>query len=1003
MRPSAVAHGVLVVVGVWMGIAPAGHTQAQGDEFDVPQTAARSATVDDSARTYIVMMRGDPALTYDGGTAGIPATQPASDEKIDTTATPVRNYRAFLRGRHNSTISRAGVDQSEKLYDYTLAVNGFAIRMSADEAATMAGLPGVLSVVEDEVRHVDTISTPDFLGLTTAGGAWSQGHVGEDVVIGVVDTGIWPESHSFCDRAKPGKRGNPDVPCKGRRAYTPPAEWDGTCQKGERFKRKHCNNKLIGARYFNEGAGGDDAIKAAFPYEYLSPRDADGHGTHTASTAGGNRNVRAVVDGALLGRASGMAPRARVAAYKVCWGRGEEGGCNTSDSVAAIDQAVADGVDVINYSISGSTTSFLDPVEVAFFNSAAAGVFVAASAGNAGPGAGTVAHNSPWITTVAASTHNRTSEATLTLGDGATYTSASFQTTGTAELSLVYAGDVPASGADPADAALCFPSSIDPDAVAGTMVVCDRGVNARDEKSRVVRDAGGAAMILANTSPNSLNADLHYVPTIHVDEVARAAILTYIDADADPTGQLSPGALTRDETAPQTAVFSSRGPALASADLLKPDLTAPGVDVIASVAPPGQNGRKFNALSGTSMSSPHIAGLAAVIRSAHPDWSPAAVKSALMTSAYAVAEATPFDVGSGHVDVNPALDPGLVYNASSSDYIGFLCGTGQYVNPAQCAQLGIDPSDLNQPNIMIGELAGTQTVTRTVTNVGPTAAYQPVVDAPPGVDVVLSHDSLLLASGQTASYEVTFTTNGAPFDEWWFGSITWSDGTHQVKNTLAVRPVAIAAPGEQLNDGASGSNSIEVGFGYDGDYVAGAHGLFAAATQDGNVVDDPANDINTALDTGVGVTFHEVVVPDGTAHTRFALFDDETDGNDDLDLYVFDGAGNFVDASGSGTSEEAVNVAGPVAGTYTVVVHGWATDGPDANYTLFDWSIPTDPAADDGSLVVDVAPEAAVLGTTGTVEYSWTGLEADSRYLGALSHSDGTTVQALTLVSVTTP
>ena len=217
--------------------------------------------------------------------------------------------------------------------------------------------------------------------------------------------------------------------------------------------------------------------------------------------------------------------------------------CNTSDSVAAIDQAVADGVDVINYSISGSTTSFLDPVEIAFFNAAAAGVFVAASAGNEGPGPGTVAHNSPWVTTVAASTHNRTSQATLTLGDGTTYTSASFQTTGTPQLPLVYAGDVPAVGATPADAALCFPGSIDPDAVAAAMVVCDRGVNARDEKSSRRPRRRGSAMILANTEPNSLNADLHYVPTIHVDDVARATILAYIDAGGDPTGQLAPGAL----------------------------------------------------------------------------------------------------------------------------------------------------------------------------------------------------------------------------------------------------------------------------------------------------------------------------------------------------------------------------------------------------------------------------------------------------------------------------
>ncbi len=579
----------------------------------------------------------------------------------------------------------------------------------------------MLAVVEDEVRHLDTISTPDFLGLTAPGGAWEQGHRGNNVVIGVVDSGIWPESDSFCDKAtKPPKNNKPAQPCKAKKLYKPPRNWDGACQTRRAIHEARLQQQAHRCPLLQRGRGWrrrrsrttspTNTCQPATPTDMERTRPAQPVATVVW------RSSSTVCWSAL---ASGMAPRARLAAYKVCWGReADGGGCSTSDSVAAIDQAVADGVDVINYSISGSTTQLLDPVEVSFFNASAAGVFVATSAGNDGPGASTVAHNSPWITTVAASTHDRASDATLTLGNGASYTGASFQKAGTAVLPLVYAGDVPADGADPADAALCFPDSLDTTAVAGAIVICDRGVNARDEKSFVIREAGGAAMVLANTAANSINADIHYVPSIHVNELIRAALLDYVHAGGSPTGQLSPGVSRIDESAPQPAVFSSQGPSLASADVLKPDLTAPGVDVIAAVAPPGQHGRAFNSLSGTSMSSPHIAGLAAVVRSAHRDWTPASIKSALMTTAYEVAGASPFEVGSGHVDINPALDPGLVYNVRPADYIGFLCGTGQYVNPAQCDVLRLDPSDLNQPNIAIGELAGTQTVTRTVTNVG---------------------------------------------------------------------------------------------------------------------------------------------------------------------------------------------------------------------------------------------------------------------------------------------
>lgn len=980
---------VLSALSMLLGATP---LYAQTGELSVPADAAAEIAANKVESTYLVMMAGDPAASYTGDVAGYAATKPAEGEKLDAEDTDVRRYRDYLRSRGNSAMRNAGISTSRKVYDYGLTFNGFSARLTGVEASALAQQPNVIAVVEDELRQLDTISTPDFLGLTAEGGAWDSGYKGQNVVVGVLDSGLWPENPSF-------------QPTGGR--YGRLARWAGECVTGDGWDASDCNRKVIGARYYNAGWGGDAGVTAAFPYEYNSARDADGHGSHTASTAAGAADVPVVVDGQALGTASGMAPLARIAVYKVCWGRSPEGGCFGADSVAAVEDAVADGVDVINFSISGTSSNFLDPVEIAFLGAADAGVFVAASAGNDGPGASTLNHPSPWIMTVAASTHDRYSEATLTLGNGSTYTSASFQTSGTDNLALVYAGDVVAPGADAGDAALCVPGSLDPALVEGKMVLCERGVIARVDKSLAVRDAGGAAMVMGNTSPNSINGDIHFVPSIHVDEVAFAEILAYIgSAGAGATGQLSPGQEVVDETAPQVAEFSSRGPSLGSGDILKPDITAPGVDVLAAYTP-DVYGRDFDLLSGTSMSSPHIAGLAAVIKSAYRGWTPDMIKSALMTTAYSVDGATPFDVGSGHADPNSALDPGLVYKANFNQYVGFLCGTGQLDTSVCTDVFGVrvlDPSNLNQPNIAVGELAGTQTVTRRVTNVtGKTTTFRVSVDAPPGVDVTVSPSRITLQKGKSATYTVTFTVDDAPLGEYAFGSLTWaSNRGHEVTSQLVVQPVQLAAPTEVTGTGTEGSIDYDVTFGYDGAFTAAPHGLVPANTQEGNVVDDPANDINTALDTGVGYTLHEIEVPDGTAYTRVSLFDEYTDGEDDMDLYVFDADFNFVGGSGSGTSAEQVDLVLPAAGTYYVIVHGWQTDGPDANYTLFDWSVSATPA--DGSGATDLsltAPTSASLGDSGTVSVSWDGLDAGTKYLGAVSYTD-TGLFGLTVVSVAT-
>ncbi|MDF1597585.1 MAG: S8 family peptidase [Acidimicrobiia bacterium] len=974
---------ILLVLVMVLGLAfSALPVLGQSADLEVPDDVVSAINAEKGEATYIVQMIDDPVVAYDGSIKGLASTKPKDGKKIDPDSGKVVKYVDYLKGKHNGALNGVGAGLDKKLYDYSYTFNGFAAKLTGSQAAAMAARNDVRMIWQDELMAVDTISTPDFLGLTDDGGAWEMGYTGENVIIGIVDSGIWPESLSFADRTGTNPNGTP-----GKLDYQQIPGWHGKCTPGDEFQADECNQKLIGAQFFGAGWGGEAGVSALFPYEYWSARDADGHGTHTASTAGGNGNVAAVVDGLALGSVSGMAPRARIASYKVCWGRGDAGGCFSSDSVAAIDQAVADGVDVINFSISGTRTNFLDPVEVAFLFAEDAGVFVAASAGNAGPTAATVAHPSPWITTVAAGTHDRYSEATVTLGNGDSYVGASFQFTGVDETNLVYSADVGLAGEDPTQVRLCYPGTLDAALVDGNIVVCDRGTIARVDKSLAVAMAGGAGMVHANVSPSSINADLHSVPTVHVDHIDGAAIRAYAQT-ADATASISPATPVTIE-APDVASFSSRGPLQGSSDLLKPDIMAPGQDIIAAVSPAGYNGRNFDSLSGTSMSSPHIAGLAAVVKSAHPDWSPTMIKSALMTTASQLTNeenpipGDPFDYGSGHVAPNSALDPGLVYDAGWVDWLGFLCGTGQ-LQASYCPLIGIDPSDLNQPNITIGELAGTQTVERRVTNVaGGTHTYAVSVDEPFGVDVVVSPDELTLAPGETGIYEVTFTTTDtATIGDYAFGSLTWSHGPHAVRSVLTVRAVQAAVPGEVFGSGTDGSLEFSIVFGYNGDYFAQPHGLVAATMTDGTVLDDPGNSF---APFGPGTTLHFVTVPAGSALARFSLFDDYTDGNDDLDLYVFYPGGSFAGGSGSGTSAEEVNVLFPPAGDYYVFVHGWQTDGPDSRYTLFDWSVPATPGSTNMTVT---GPTTATLGDTYSIQVDWVGLDPDTKYLGAVSHSE---------------
>lgn len=930
------------------------------------------------SKLFIVEMSDPPVVAYDGGTPGYKATRPARGNKVDPNSPHVVNYVAYLDGRHDAALNAVG--GARKAYDYRYSFNGFAAELTDAQAEKLLQLPGVLAVNRDEARSLDTSSTPAFLGLTAPGGLWSQGYTGEGVVIGIVDGGIWPEQPSFSDRT--GLNGNGTR--GGKLDYQQIPGWHGRCVPGDSFNASHCNQKLIGAQYFNAGWGGNDGISAQLPWEYNSPRDFGGHGTHTASTAAGNADVPAVGAASVFGSVSGIAPRARIAAYKVCWQTPTGGSCFSSDSVAAIDQAVADGVDVINYSISGSTTNFRDSVEIAFMYAADAGVFVACSAGNSGPTTSTVAHPGPWLTTVAAGAHNRNGAGSVTLGNGVTYFGASVATA-LGGLPLVDSTAAGLPGADPTAVALCYAAVdnggvavLDPVKVSGKIVVCDRGVTARVNKSLAVAEAGGAGMILLNTSPSTLNADFHYVPAVHLQNTDRAGVKTYA-ATAGATAAINQATIVYTVPAPFTASFSSRGPLRAgNGDLLKPDVIAPGQDILAAVAPPGNAGNGFALYSGTSMSSPHVAGLGALLRQAHPEWSPMAIKSALMTTAADVLDGPNtnplviFRQGAGHVKPNSAVDPGLVFDSSWNDWLGFLCGT--QLPASYCTSRGIpvlDPSNLNVASIAVGDLAGTQTVYRTVTNVGARGTYSVSTAGLAGFIVSVSPASFTLDPGQQQTLQLDFTRTTAALNAYTGGQITWSDGAHAVRIPVVIAPVALAAP-------AQVSGSYGVRFGYNGPFTATARGLVPAAVTAGTVADDPTN--GTCSLASPNAQLVPVTVPAGTTHARFSLFDADVSPGADIDLCVFRGT-TLVGSSGSGTSAEEVNLLNPAAADYTVVVQGWGVAGTSP-FRLHTWLLGSAAA---GSMTVS-APAAAVLGGTGSIGLTFSGLATGTRYLGSVAY-----------------
>ncbi|KZV57531.1 hypothetical protein F511_20460 [Dorcoceras hygrometricum] len=691
------------------------------------------------------------------------------------------------------------------LYSYKHGFSGFAAVLTPSQAQTIAGLPGVVSVIPNRILHPHTTRSWDFLRVNHFNnGILVKARSGSGSIIGVLDSGIWPESDSFKDD------GMEPVPSR----------WKGQCQVGEEFDHSNCNRKIIGARWYVKGYKAElGPLITENGTEFMSARDASGHGTHTSSTAAGSLVKNASFLGLAQGMARGGAPSARLAVYKVCWATG---GCSSADLLAALDDAIHDGVDVISMSLGLGTplsSYFNDVVSVGSFHAVANGIPVICSGGNSGPFPETVVNTAPWMITVAASTIDRAFPVALTLGNNQTFMGQSLFVSKNLDkfYPIVYGEDIAATGADESDARQ----------TKGKVILCFETRSQRfvATAENSVHEVEGVGLVFARFPTNDVSLCLE-APCAQVDFTIGTSLLSYIASTSNPVIKYTvPKTAIGQQASPNVALFSSRGPSSLSPSVLKPDIAAPGVNILASwsaaeAAQPFVDSQenelspfKFKFESGTSMACPHVSAIVALIKTIHPNWSPAAIKSALITTALstdeygepAVAEgspykqADPFDYGGGHIDPNRAIDPGLVYDTDTADYTHFLCAMGYNAssinlftkNKTGCSKTTNFLANFNLPSITIPELKRSVTVSRIVTNVGPDwSVYIARIKSPHGTHVVVEPDILKFSPGvNKIKFNVTFWSHLRIQGVYSFGSLVWDDGSHHVRIPLIVRSV----------------------------------------------------------------------------------------------------------------------------------------------------------------------------------------------------------------------
>ncbi|XP_042466362.1 subtilisin-like protease 4 [Zingiber officinale] len=587
-------------------------------------------------------------------------------------------------------VEQSSVDR-RLLHSYSDVFSGFAAMLTEEELQEIRKKNGFVRVFPDRVLHVMTTHTPDFLGLKVGSkGLWDDSKLGSGVIIGVLDTGVTPGHPSYDDDGVP----------------PPPSTWKGSCDL-----ETGCNNKLIGARSMITG--------------WRHPIDEGGHGTHTSSTAGGNFVRNASYFGFAKGTAAGMAPRAHLAIYQVCGG---DGSCNSADILAGLDVAVKDGVDILSLSLGGRSTPLdQDPIAIGSFAAARKGIFVSCAGGNDGPDYFTLSNEAPWMLTVAASSVDRSFRASVKLPSGKVIPGESLDQPSNfpeSYLPLYYSTESPSCDMDPPN-----------DSQRGSIWVCEVELGRLLRVAAFAKSRGARALISISSKTEGATISIRKMdfPGVVLTIQEGSDLISYLNSASNPSASIVfNGTVLGVSPAPVVAYFSSRGPSQATPGILKPDISGPGLDIFAAYIHSRDTPDQYYIISGTSMATPHLSGVAALLKAAHPTWSPAAIKSAIITTADAdvfdelLEPALYFAKGAGHVNPNKAADPGLIYDITNDDYISYICGKFGEEGARNIARRVVDCSksvteeELNYPSILLAPKGGAEAkVTRTVTNVGP--------------------------------------------------------------------------------------------------------------------------------------------------------------------------------------------------------------------------------------------------------------------------------------------
>ncbi len=960
-----------------------------------PQPRAATEARKPAADQWIVELAAPPLARYRGGIAGLGATAPsATGRRIDPASAGARAYESEL-GRRQAAVIAAAAPGAKPSVEYRTAFNGFAAKLSDEQVKALRATDGVSRVVRESFFELTGVgaqapspdtsapagagniagSEADLLGLP--GGLWRQlggpRGAGKGVVVGVVDSGVTPDSASFAPAG----------------IAPPPATWHGTCQTGEQFPAESCTNKLVGARWFSDGFG-------ELPEEsYVSPRDEAGHGTHVASTAVGDAGVDPLIGINPLGvdRITGIAPAAHLAMYKACWGPGV---CSSIDVIAAIDSAVADGVDVLNLSLgSGEDTSGgPTPTEIALLNADAAGVFVAVAAGNAGELEGALGSpaTAPWATAVAATTGARTFRTTIEARGARERIAAATSASGLRDVRLVDA----ASFSKPGDGVLDDPrycyGGMTPERVRGAIVICEPFAPT-GLLMDVLSAAGAAGFVMPIDLARSDDpAVASLLPSLYVDNSDLPALRRI----AASGGKVSfVGAAATRWQPHRVAWFSSRGPGVARPDLARPDVAAPGVNVLAAYSPDtyasqfGDEGQeRFNVLSGTSMASPIVAGTGALLTQLHPDWSPAAIRSALVTTAQPAVDSDGQGVaphvaaGGGRIDPNAAARPGLVVAPSEDDYRRFAAGD-------------LAARDLELPSVSLDGATTQITLQRTVTSVeAKRTRWSARVEAP-GMGrgaISVSPASFALDPAARQALRIDSRLDRA--------SRAFQDATVVLTNVASGRevrvPVAIHNPGivdapKRIQVAAQGAaGSTPVGLGISATVSGVAHGLAAPQRREATTSElfPGVQEATIPVDIAPGTALYSAQVKAHGADPEFfnAMLFRDLDGDGTVDPADPVAEGADLDR----TDFTRVDVISPPPGKYVLSVSG-SSDVP-VTFDLSSWTVadpkPDDPAPGPG-IVLGGDPQHAFPLAKSAFDLRWSGVGGSDELRGIVLWYDG--------------